>query len=695
MPQYQGVWTLEQQAQAQSNQQWVTDPNFKNTTLLLQADGTGSGSQNQTFLDGSTNNFFITRNGNTTQGSFSPFSQAPGYWGNYFNGSSDYLVSNSSTALNLGANDFTAECWFYTTSTASTQTIISGVNATLGTGSWLLQINNTGQLRFYCNYNGGTALDYNVGTGTVSTNTWNHFAVTRNGANLRIFLNGTQVGTTNTTLAALSIDNASGNYTIGQVVEIRAGWYFAGYISNLRVVIGTALYTSTFTPSTTPLTAVTNTKLLTSQSNRFLDNSTNALTFTTGGTPSVQAFAPFAPALQWTPDVVGGSGYFDGTGDYLQTPDNAALDLSGDFTVEAWVYVPNVSGEKVVFHNHTSDNNGIAFVVNGASIRIGSGSGPFWNVLLDSSNTITANSWNHIAGTRSGNTYTVWVNGVSGGTATSSVTPTYSGGAQIGRFTSGLPLAFSSYMASFRVVKGTAVYTANFTPSTTPLTAITNTSLLLNYTNAGIYDGKMGNVLETVGNAQVATSPVKYGSGSMYFDGANDYLLSPPGPNYNLGNGDFTIELWAYDISRSSSGTVWLCKWGNAASVGRSYILGYITSSSTLTFDMSSDGTSTTASLSTTTSGIRTGVWNHIAVSRNGNLFRLFLNGNIVATLVNSITLYTQTTLPFCIATNYEDKQSSLSTWDVNGFIDDLRITKGVCRYTANFTPPQQALPRQ
>ena len=59
MPQYQGVWTLEQQAQAQSNQQWVTDPNFKNTTLLLQADGTGSGSQNQTFLDGSTNNFSV------------------------------------------------------------------------------------------------------------------------------------------------------------------------------------------------------------------------------------------------------------------------------------------------------------------------------------------------------------------------------------------------------------------------------------------------------------------------------------------------------------------------------------------------------------------------------------------------------------------------------------------------------------
>ena len=113
MPQYQGVWTLEAQAQAQSNQQWVTDPNFKNTTLLLQADGTGSGSQNNTFLDGSTNNFFITRNGNTTQGSFSPFSQAPGYWSNYQSAvDTNYLnFTTSAGTLFQFAGDFTIEAW--------------------------------------------------------------------------------------------------------------------------------------------------------------------------------------------------------------------------------------------------------------------------------------------------------------------------------------------------------------------------------------------------------------------------------------------------------------------------------------------------------------------------------------------------------------------------------------------------------
>jgi hypothetical protein len=73
-----------------------------------------------------------------------------------------------------------------------------------------------------------------------------------------------------------------------------------GYISNLRVVAGTALYTSAFTPSTTPLTAVSGTSLLTCQSNRFIDNSSNAFTITRNGDVSVQRFSPFAPTLMGT-----------------------------------------------------------------------------------------------------------------------------------------------------------------------------------------------------------------------------------------------------------------------------------------------------------------------------------------------------------------------------------------------------------
>ena len=84
----------------------LNDPYFPYTTLLLSGNGT-NGAQNNTFLDGSTNNFTITRNGNTTQGTFSPFSQTG--WGNYFNGSSRFNLA-SNVALTPGSGDFTIEC---------------------------------------------------------------------------------------------------------------------------------------------------------------------------------------------------------------------------------------------------------------------------------------------------------------------------------------------------------------------------------------------------------------------------------------------------------------------------------------------------------------------------------------------------------------------------------------------------------
>ena len=87
----------------------VKDFYYNYVTLLLHGDGTNGG-QNNTFLDGSTNAFSITRNGNVSQGSFSPFSKPDGYWSNYFGGSSSYLNS-SITAI--GTGDFTVEYWSY------------------------------------------------------------------------------------------------------------------------------------------------------------------------------------------------------------------------------------------------------------------------------------------------------------------------------------------------------------------------------------------------------------------------------------------------------------------------------------------------------------------------------------------------------------------------------------------------------
>ena len=90
----------------------AVDEFFNRVTLLLPGDGT-NGAQNNTFLDSSTNNFTITRNGNTTQGTFSPFSQTG--WSNYFDGSGDNIVTPSNSAFDPSGSNITVDCFVYLT----------------------------------------------------------------------------------------------------------------------------------------------------------------------------------------------------------------------------------------------------------------------------------------------------------------------------------------------------------------------------------------------------------------------------------------------------------------------------------------------------------------------------------------------------------------------------------------------------
>jgi hypothetical protein len=101
-----GVWTLDEAAYYQQNRIWpIYDPYFNQTTLMLHGNGTNA-AQNNTFLDSSTNNFTITRNGNTTQGTFTPFSQTG--WSNYFGSSTSDGITFASNAAFSSANTFSA-----------------------------------------------------------------------------------------------------------------------------------------------------------------------------------------------------------------------------------------------------------------------------------------------------------------------------------------------------------------------------------------------------------------------------------------------------------------------------------------------------------------------------------------------------------------------------------------------------------
>jgi hypothetical protein len=642
-----------------------TDAQFNYVTMLLHGDGT-NGAQNNTFVDSSTNNFTITRNGNTTQGSFSPYGSN---WSNYFDGNDD-LNAPSNAAFTYGTSDFTIEGWFFITGRSGTENYEYFFGQGVDAGSSSLGLYRQGGVLKV--WNNAAVI---TGTTTLALNTWNHIALSRSGTTMRLFLNGVQEGSA-TNSNSISTGTSYG-ISVGRWTEIDAN-YIIGYVSNFRVVKGTAVYTSAFTPSTAPLTAISGTSLLTCQSNRFKDNSTNNFTLTVNGNPSVQRFNPFGASTAYSTSVIGGSGYFDGSGDYLTTPSSITLG-SGDLTIEGWFYPANTAGSVWFdFRGNDSGSPGNNPVIQWSTVT----SGKFTvringTAAITSSSTFSINAWYHVALVRSGTTVTLYVNGTSQGTYTTSTSfaQAYS---RIGAYGGDGSLPIGGYSSDMRAVVGTAVYTSTFTPPTAPLTAVSGTALLLNMTNGAIFDNAMMNDLETVGNVQISTSVKKYGTGSLAFDGTGDYLKTQYSPNTQLGSGNFTIEFWIY-FNSVASGQEPMSGYDNTNLNWGFYLL----SSGTLNYYLSSDGSSWNIASGVSVGSVSTGQWYHVALVRNGSTFTPYLNGVAGTTATSSSAIYSNSQGVYI--------GGLPSGYYFNGYIDDLRITKGYARYTTTFTPPTAA----
>ena len=671
-----GIWTLDQQAYWQKLGQWPTagrgtpDPQFNYVTMLLHGDGT-NGAQNNTFLDSSTNNFTLTRNGNTTQGSFSPYGTD---WSNFFENSTNgnYLSWDfpSSPVQNaVAGTNYTIEFWVFRQPRTNTyQSIFSCENdrnnfTMSGTD---LQLTS----------NGGTVIFTVTANTYIPVNTWTHVALVCSGTTWTLYFNGTSYGTYS---GASKTNYATGTAQLGGRNDMDG----CGYLSNFRVST-VARYSSNFTPSTAPFTSDASTAMLTCQSNRYIDVSANAQALTASGSVSVQRFNPFGTVNAYSTSVIGGSGYFDGSGDYLQIADSSAFTFgSGDFTVEFWIYSSNTSLTLMIGQNDgnaTSSSFDVRY--NGTTITGNIFSSGTTYAVAQS---MSKNAWHHVALVRNGTSLRIYVDGVStSSTSVSTVSVNDSSNVlRIGASSETTPgYYFNGYMTDARIVKGTAVYTSNFTPPTAPLTAITNTSLLTSFTNGAIFDNAMMNDLETVGNAQISTSIKKYGTGSLLFDG-NDLLLAPTTPNMNFGAGDFTIEAWVYRTTESGTPNNIFQK-GITTSSNFQLNLS-INASNQLFSYYSTDGSSITA-IGTTTTTIPQTTWTHVAVSRSGNTWRYFINGTLETTTTAAVTLFTGTGL-VSVGANPEANSGFY------GYIDDLRVTKGYARYTATFTPPTAAFP--
>jgi hypothetical protein len=241
------------------------------------------------------------------------------------------------------------------------------------------------------------------------------------------------------------------------------------------------------------------------------------------------------------------------------------------------------------------------------------------------------------------------------------------------------------YVSDVRLTK-TAIYTSNFVPPTIPLTAIRNTGLLLD-SKPAILDYSMINNLETVGDVKISTSIKKYGSASMYFDGNGDRLKIIDNPNINFGSGDFTLECWVYFNVVNAEMTI-INKGWQSSSAYASYLI-YMTSGASLRFLASSSGGSWDIASERVIGTMTAGVWTHIAVTRSGTTFRAFVDGVIN----NSFTFTSSSSLANIAAQTLFIGSNNLGNSPLNGYIDDLRFTKGYARYTSNFTVPAGPFP--
>ena len=384
--------------------------------------------------------------------------------------------------------------------------------------------------------------------------------------------------------------------------------------------------------------------------------------------------------------AVGGSVYFNGSTDYINSAGSSTVIGTGDFTIEFWAYVNAAVSSAAVFVDMRASSSATApliymytsnvlYYAVGATNQI---TGP----------TLVFNQWYHIAVSRASGSTKMFVNGVQVG-STYSDSNNYATQASrplIGSFGDTVANRFNGYISNLRVVNQ-ALYTTTFTPPTVPPTSTTNTSLLLLGTDTGIQDQTGKNNLVTYGLSQVQSNTVKFGSGALAFSNPSNgsYVYPATGsPLLNFGTGDFTIEAWLYPTSFSTTNGPMFIDFRPNGTNGSSYFCMGISTSGVLAYSVPNNSAYITAG-----SALSLNTWTHVALCRSSGVTKMFLNG------VQTGSSYTDTNnysaganRPIIGANGYEAPSSGVDSFI--GYMDDIRITK-FARYTANFTPPTLA----
>jgi Concanavalin A-like lectin/glucanases superfamily len=626
------------------------DPYRGSVALHLTGNGPAGG-QNNTFTDSSTNNYAISKTSSPSatsypaQGSFSPFPMPANVpYNPAIHGASAYFPGNNTT-LNttvptFGSGNFTIEFWYYPTDLSGTNRNVLDfrIGGTSDTLNPFVRTNNSNgaQLCIVAN----SATQYAI-TSTLLVNTWHHIAFVRSSGTVTSYVNGVAAGS-----SALSTTFTNTTMLIGGFIDTQASPYgTTAYISGLRITPA-AIYTASFSPMMRPFGTLTNN--LCPFSEDYTQWGATGITITPGATVAPDS-TPSGIQLY----ALNGGGTFA----FASIPGSQP---SGTITFSAYLKAKEITTGSLFLTQ--GGNNGAVFdLINGAVSSV-TGTGNTATIVS------AGNGWWRCSVTNTG------------GTTAS--------GYRIGPGNGALAVySFNGSIYAWGAQVETNSSTTNYVP--TPANYATAPSLLLNFANSAVVDGAGGNTLTTVGSATI-TSASKYGSGALTFNGSTDYLICNDGGSlFNFYANNFTVETWVYYNSVSPIQTI-AASYNSVGNDSTNPLTFTIRSTGVLnfevyvgTFDYAPGNLGPIAQ-----ANISANTWYHLAFVRNYGVITAYLNGQAQGS-VSAGTLSMATPG----GSLYVGRAGQYNGFYLNGLLDDFRITKGVARYTSNFTPPARALP--
>jgi len=608
-------------------------------------------------------------------------------------GTGDYLDAGNHADWTLGTGEFTYEMLIKFDDVSSSQMLIS--QKVDGSNQIYMNFTTGGTLGFVADIGGTTLANY-TGSWSPSVGVWYHVAVCRDNDGtdgIEIYVDGVSLSPTEwTAIDGNNITDLAANLLIGTRASAQ---YVNGTIAEVKIS-DTCRYPSgtTFTPETTRWSSDGNTLLLIHGDETKTGTTGSGATFTdsgnTGHTVTENANAVAENGGTFTDS--GGTGHtvtengnarrvgneplsgitgdqswysFDGTGDYLSIPDSSVWDFStGAWTIELWMNLSTLTGTQGLISTFKYGANGWHLRYTSNTIRMRNTTG---GTDFDAYTSYTGiNEWHHVAAVRSGNTVTVYVDGVAGttGDATGVDCAGQDAGVAIGRlYSDATSFNYTGSMAEIRV-SNTARYTTDFTPPTERYTSDSNTKLLIHGDESKSPFADDDNII-------------------VYsFDGTGDYLSVADSSDWAFGTSDFTFEAWM-KFDGMGAWYYLFTQWADSSNL--MYMAKENTDKFSIYFEDS--GGVVGAYLMTSAWSGNAGQWYHIAFQRRDGASpegEIYIDG-VLQTLTEQNAFgandWADISAPLLIG-----ERGDVTGAEFTGTMAEVRVSN-IARYTGNFTP--------